>query len=264
MSAAALGLVMLVAGAVGGWLSWMLQRIRQEGSSREPQDDSDGPGRSTTAPIALTLPAQSTIPALLPSLLEGVVASAVVPLFLALTGSNLVEELLIQRQWGAKHYHFLGLCLIAALGASAFLEKVSSTALGGVRSALNQSAHARREAASAQAAARSVSGALLSAGEVETTPEEVPESRRALSEWDEATLRVLAEFGRRDGRRFYTEAALRKRTDLSAEELTHALQQLRDENVAASINTQGVTAWYLTLEGKRLTASTGVGRKDES
>lgn len=233
-----LGATMLCAGVLGGTLSHLL------GATSSP--DGDAPAESSEA-----VQRRGRRP--ITSILEGVVAAGVVPLFLALTGSNLVEDLLAESAWKSGHFHFLGLCLIAALGAPAFLYKVGTTAFGGLEIALRESESARRAAEQAASQANNVSNALIASSDITTSADDAPAAHHELAlSPDEA--RVMEELKKSTGRRFFTESALRERTDLSRNALKEALANLEEAGAVARIDTQGVAAWFLTLEG-RLRAS---------
>jgi DNA-binding MarR family transcriptional regulator len=92
--------IIVVGGVVGGWAAYL-------SAQRAP----DGPP-----------------PSFRPFLVLGVTASACVPLFLSLVRSNLVDEIFRARQGQPfeEYLVLLGLCLVAAFSARAFIESVSS------------------------------------------------------------------------------------------------------------------------------------------
>jgi hypothetical protein len=122
------------------------------------------------------------------SLIVGIAASFLVPLFLQMGSSKLLEEGAIKP---LALFVLAGFCLIAAISSKAFIRTISEKLLREIKDAKAQAAEARLEASSARAAA---SEARQEVEELEDEIEGVPpqlEFRRAISDMEKNVLQAV-------------------------------------------------------------------------
>jgi len=200
--------IMTLAGAFGGVINYFIERR-------------DDPGKSS----------------LLRSLVIGIGASLLVPLFLKMISSNLMEQL--DRDAG-QLLVFIGFCLIAGIASSAFIRSLSDRVL--------------KEASEAKRLSKELSEAVMPILLRET---EAAMDERGLSKGVEAaprdseTSEVLLALA--SGKYAWrTVDGLHQQTGLERGTIETHLQTLLQSGSAVSrMDMQGVRRWAITAEGKK-------------
>lgn len=177
-------------------------------------------------------------------LLYGIAAAAVVPLFLRLTESTIIEKILKDPTEPATLY-FVGFCVLAAVSAQHFLQQIGRTALG-------EAAAARELAMEASKQVEAVKHVMVEADlEAEDEPEAaaLPEAERPSLAADETTV---LEYMRGDRRRFHTVRRIRRKTDLGETAVREVLEKLLSRRWVERVTANAVETWYLTAAGRRV------------
>lgn len=165
----------------------------------------------------------------------GIVAAFVVPLFLNMISSNLLE---LGQSKPLNLFILCGFCLIAAVFSRNFLESVYSKIIQQVKKAEND--------------AREVKEAASEPDEAETNKSSIMQLEQQRVKLSESEIKVLSAFG--TGKyNFRSFSGIKNETDLAKEIVQDSLISLVSKELA--IQTYGKDnqrLWYLTTSGKRL------------
>lgn len=200
--------IMTVAGAFGGLINYFIERR-------------DNPDRSSAVR----------------SLVVGIGASYLVPLFLNMISSSLMQQLELD---AGKLLVFIGFCLIAAITSSAFIRSLSDKVL--------------KEATEAKRLSKETHDSMMPIllRETEAAPEEAEPGRRteaaSLDPEKNEILFALAsgKYAWRTADGLHRQAGL----DLSAVE-THLKDLLEGGYVLCREDTQGIKRWAVTAAGRK-------------
>jgi hypothetical protein len=180
------------------------------------------------------------------SLIVGIAASFLVPLFLQMGSSNLLQE-------GASKplalFVFSGFCLVAAISSKAFIRTLSDKILKEVRAAKAQAEEAHLEASNARAAASEARQEVEELEEVieEVTPQQ--ELRHPVSDLEKAVLRAI--YSSRERRPSFED--ILATGDWQPEELNEVLQELEKRGLVRSkVYEDGQKRWRVRTAGKVL------------
>ena len=206
--------IMLAAGFLGGGLNYLLSR----------KDNAEGA-------------------AIWQSLLGGLVASFMVPLFLNMISSGLIEAIK-DKEDPSKLFVFAGFCLVAAVSSKAFINTLSDRILSEAKTARKEVRQIKSEVAP-----------IIAKETEKETVESVPLSasianRITLGENQKRVLSALA-----NGRfTLRTRTGISNETHLPKEEVIKILAQLAAQGLArsAKVIVQGEpkTRWFVTEEGR--------------
>ena len=214
--------IMVVAGFCGGGLNYLLSR----------RDNAENA-------------------AIWQSLVGGVVASFMVPVFLNMISSNLVDSIKgIAPNAGdpSKLFVFAGFCLVAAVSSKAFINTLSHRILSEAKATREKVEQIKNEV-----------DPIIAKETEKESPEPTPLSvsvadRMALGENQKKVLKALA-----NGRfTLRTRTGICKDTGLPREEVIKILEELETEDLArsAKVLVRGdlKTRWYATEEGRAVEA----------
>ncbi len=200
--------IMTLAGAFGGTINYFIERR-------------DNPENSS----------------ILRSLVVGIGASYLVPLFLNMISSNLMDQL---DQDGGKLLIFVGFCLIAAITSSGFIRSLSDKVL--------------KEASEAKRVSKELSNAMtpILLRETEAAPEEIRLTKRVeAASFDPETSEVL--FALASGKYAWrTVEGLHQQTGLDVVPIgTHLQNLLQGGYVVCKEDEQGIKRWAITPSGRK-------------
>jgi hypothetical protein len=200
--------IMTGAGAFGGLVNYFMERR-------------DDPGKSSLAR----------------SLVVGIGASYLVPLFLNMISSDLMRQL---DQDAGRLLVFVGFCLIAAIASSAFIRSLSDKVLKEAQEAKRTSQELRE----------AMAPILLR--ETEAAPEEVrPNKRLEAASFDPETSEVL--FALASGKYAWrTVDGLHQQTGLESAPIeTHLENLLQGGYAVCREDPQGIKRWAITAAGRK-------------
>jgi hypothetical protein len=225
--------VMLLAGSFGGVINYFLTR------TSDPENTS-----------------------ILKSIIIGIGASFLVPLFLNMISSNLIESIKGTNDVPGDNSKLLvlaGFCLIAAISSSAFIQTLSDRVLNEARAAKKQAEEAKAEAAQAKDEVAEVQASVDPIINKETEPELAPEkvgdgaTTEGLSDTEKKILDAFA-------RSTYTHRSLKglsTDTGIPEEELHSLLAALVEKGlIAAKRESKTGPKWFMTQRG--LNAAVGL------
>ena len=209
--------IIVIAGILGGFVNFLLAK----------PDDVPTPSKTRSVVI-------------------GLAASALVPLFLNMISSNLID--LIKSGDNMKLLVMFGFCLVAAISSTAFIRTLSDRVL-------SEAKQAKRNALEAKAEVSEVHQAIQPIVDKETEtdlPDEPQTDRRAVGEplsAEEKLLRALA-----DGQwALRTEKGLAKEIGIDRTEVARLLQELRSRGLVGRSHVRGGergTRWSITEPGR--------------
>lgn len=226
-------LVMVAAGTLGGILNYLLDR----------RDDPEGSS-------------------IWRSVVSGIVASFLVPLFLNMISSNLME-LIRGAPTGpadlSKVLVFAGFCLVAAVSSSGFIRTVSDRILKEAREAKKLAHEADEKVSDARAEIQPVLDKEIERGPVSEIPAMPLAPSLAVNEDELKLLGALA-----NGKMvFRTRTGLAKETGIDKPKVDAVMDDLKARNLVGSKLLLGYegerkTRWYITNMGReRLAAAKG-------
>jgi hypothetical protein len=189
---------------------------------------------------------ESARPRVLPlarSIAFGVGAALVVPLFLKLAQSELLQDAASAGGLSLDAFYLCAFCLLAATQAQDFIQRVRRAALG-------EESEARRLAARTHAEMEQVKSALVMTAEVEG--EIVPASATQDLRLTPAESSLLLEMQSAKSK-FHTVKALSVSLGRGQREVTSALEALRQLALIERVETAQLTAWFLTPFGQAYT-----------
>lgn len=217
--------VMLLAGSFGGVINYFLTR------TSDPEN--------TTILRSITI---------------GVGASFLVPLFLNMISSNLIDSIKGTNDVAGDNSKLLvlaGFCLIAAISSSAFIQTLSDRVLNEARAAKKQAEEAKAEAAQAKDDVAEVQASVDPIINKETEPEPAPEkfvdvpSTAGLSD---KVKKILDAFARST----YIHRSLKglgADTGIPEDELQSLLAELVSKGLVAKRESKTGPKWFMTQEG---------------
>jgi hypothetical protein len=190
----------------------------------------------------------------LKSVTIGVGASFLVPLFLNMISSNLIDT--IKGTNGAPADHskilvFAGFCLIAAISSSAFIQTLSDRILNEAKAARKQAAEAKAEAVRATDQVAEVQATVEPIIDRQTEPEPVAEavaiaaSTEVVSEKERKILEAFA----RSRFTHRTVNGLSVDTGLGSRELESLLPELAARGFVDKLQGKTGPRWFITPEG---------------
>jgi|GEM_PF-6801798 len=226
VGATVLGGIIVVSGIMGGGLAYLHSR---EDTPRNI-DDEGWEGSSASFGTAV---------------LQGVVAALVVPLFLSITGSTLVDEVLSTRTVSAHHFRVVGLCLVAALASRTFLARVGASALGSLKEleGNQKSIEATVE--------RVITAVTSSSTPLDKTEEYTAESRSLADTLGPVERSFLATFADEE-RVFMKEDEIREKLGGTLEQFERSVTGLLDKGLVSELMSQRVKFFFLPIEGRRV------------
>lgn len=186
------------------------------------------------------------------SIVIGIGAALLVPLFLNMISSNLMTEVVGTKDTPGnfgKALVFLGFCLVAAISSRAFIQTISERLLNEVKKTANE---AKVEAQDAQNKVGQVENKVGEVVDLVTEPETVPlmtgqmaTQTEPLSDDENKILNALAK-----GR-----WALRSRTGVISDskvdpaEIDNLLSKLQVKGLVGQMESPGGARWYITRTG---------------
>ncbi len=188
----------------------------------------------------------------------GVGASFMVPLFLNMSSSNLVSEILTAGDLASKSAHLLvlgGFCLVASISSRAFITSMSQRILREAREAKEQAQLAQEDAAEAQATVEPfVEADVQFTGSLpEMGPADIGGAAAGGLDDNERRVACVIRDSRFTLRAF---GGIRDDARLSDEQTHEALTALQVRGLVAERKTpKGFTKWYLTDQGRRIAAA---------
>jgi hypothetical protein len=200
--------IMTLAGAFGGLINYFIERR-------------DNPDKSS----------------MVRSLVVGIGASYLVPLFLKMISSNLMDQL---DQDSGQLLVFIGFCLIAGIASSAFIRSLSDKVL--------------KEASEAKRLSKQLNDAMMPIllRETEPAPEEIQLTKRVeAASFDPETSKLL--FAMASGKYAWrTVDGLRQQTGLDTLPIeTHLQNLLQGCYVVTREDSQGIKRWAVTAAGRK-------------
>jgi hypothetical protein len=209
--------VLVVAGILGGFVNFLLAK----------PDDVPPPSKTRSVVI-------------------GLAASALVPLFLNMISSNLID--LIVGGNNMKLLVMFGFCLVAAISSTAFIRTLSDRVL-------SEAKQAKREALEAKAEVSEVQQAIQPIVDKETEadlPDTPQTQQRALDQPLSAEEKLLSALGGGQWA-LRTEKGLAKEIGMDRTEAARLLQELRSRGLVGRSHVRGGergTRWYITETGR--------------
>jgi ABC-type multidrug transport system fused ATPase/permease subunit len=191
-----------------------------------------------------------TAPGKLRFLVLGLVASACVPLFLSLVRSDILGEIFTNGRGERLESYlvFVGLCLIAAFSARAFITSISQRILQQVEQAGAQAEQATRKAEEAQATALEVADEQSAEASGEAHVPESGQMFEDLPALDQSQRRVLEALTKMT---FRTATGVAADVGISRSQIGELLDSLAAKGlvaIAQSPTTKGVR-WKITSKG---------------
>jgi hypothetical protein len=188
------------------------------------------------------------------SLTVGVGASFLVPLFLNMISSNLIDT--IKGTGGStgdqtKLLVFAGFCLVAAISSTAFIRTLSDRILSEAKAARKEAGEAKIEAAQAKDDVLEVQATIDPIVDKETEPEPAPDQNAALAlsgGLSENERKILDAFARSK----YTHrtlGGLSRDTGIEKEEIEILLQDLVSKGLVGKRESKNGLRWFITQKG---------------
>jgi hypothetical protein len=207
--------VMFIAGVFGGFVNFYLAK----------PDDVPTPSRAR-------------------SVVVGLAASFLVPLFLNMISSNLIE--LIRAGDNAKLLILLGFCLVAAISSTAFIRTLSDRVLSEAKQAKKEALEAKAEVSEAHEVIQTIAAKETEPDLVDsaTAPDERAGAEPTTTE--EKLLKALS--GGRWALR--SESGLTKEIAADRAEVARALQELRGRGLVGRRAGERGTRWFITESGR--------------
>lgn len=217
--------VMLATGSFGGLINYFLTR------TSDPEHSS-----------------------IIKSVIVGIGASFLVPLFLNMISSNLIDSIKGTNEVAGDQSKLLvlaGFCLIAAISSSAFIQTLSDRVLNEARAARKEAEEAKADAAQAKDEVAEVQATVDPIINKETEPEPAVEgaartgSANGLSDKEKSILNAFA-------RSEYTHRSLRglsKDTGIHEDDLANMLTDLMAKDLVRQRESITGPKWYMTPQG---------------
>ncbi len=184
------------------------------------------------------------------SIIFGIGASFLVPLFLNTISSNLVLEIQSKADITRNMLVFFGFCLVAAISSKAFIESISKRVLDEAREAKEAAKAASQKASEVQSALDPIIEK-----ETEAAPEAVaPGIVAAIPNLGDQEWVVLSALANGD-KALRTRTGLAKQTNIVKSEVDRIMDSLRERNLAArremkKADGTRIYRWCITTEGR--------------
>ena len=189
----------------------------------------------------LTKPDDVPTPSRIRSVVVGVAASLLVPLFLNMISSNLIE--LIKSGDNSKLLILLGFCLVASISSTAFIRTLSDRVLSEAKEAKKEALEAKARVSEAQEVIGTIAARETEPDSADAAATELVAASEPLTN-EQKMLQVLS--GGRWALR--SEGGLAKDVGLDRTEVSKSLQQLRDR-AGRRVGERG-TRWFITEKGR--------------
>lgn len=221
--------VMIAGGLLGGGVNFLLAKA---------DEPADAPSKASVTR----------------SILAGVLAAFLVPLFLQMLSSDLLER---TKRDPLAVLIFLGFCLVAAVSSRAFITTISDKLISELKQARDDAAVARRNAADAQ---RKANAAVEGQAEPPPASAGTRSTEGAAPRPGDDELRVLRAFPARPEFKFRNPFGLAGDAGLGPDEVTQLLAKLEAEGlVAQTEDREKRKLYYLTGEGKAAVRAADAG-----
>ena len=242
--------VIVAAGALGGLINFFL--ALRDGGNREdltePRSEENEPANDTRRRGG-----QKQGRALAQSVTLGIGAAFLVPLFLNMISSSLMDDLRKVDQWELAVFKFAGFCLVAAISSTAFIKTMSDRVLKEAKEAKLVARAAEEKAAEAQSAIEPILEK-----EVEQEPDALAEKglfQSDLNEKEKNLLRMLS-----TGKVLRSLSGLAEEATLPREEVVTLMDGLKGKGlVKERVISKGVgirrSRWYATDLGRKTISS---------
>jgi hypothetical protein len=188
----------------------------------------------------LSKPDDVPTPSKLRSVVVGTAASFLVPLFLNMISSNLIE--LIRAGDTSKLLVLLGFCLVAAISSTAFIRTLSDRVLSEARQAKKEVQEARAELTEVQSAIQPIV-----AKETESDRAPVSDVVVPMASTDEQRILKALSGGRWALR---SQSGLAKETALDSALVARLLNELRTAGLVGARTRENGTRWFITDAGR--------------
>lgn len=188
----------------------------------------------------LAKPDDVPTPSAVRSVVVGLAASFLVPLFLNMISSNLID--LIKGGDNSKLLILLGFCLVAAISSTAFIRTLSDRVLNEAKQAKNEARRARAEVSEVHEEVRPIV-----AKETERDEASDGETSTAGPQTDDQKLLNTLSGGRWALR---SEGGLAKDTGIARVEVARLLQDLRNRGLVGRRTGERGTRWFITEDGR--------------
>jgi hypothetical protein len=202
----------------------------------------------------LTIKSDPENAGILKSVTVGIGASFLVPLFLNMISSNLIDSIKGTNQVPAdqsKLLVFAGFCLVAAISSTAFIRTLSDRILSEAKAARKEAEEAKLEAAQAKDEVLEVQATIDPIIDKETEPEPTLENagkRSVMAGLSEDARKLLDAFARSK----YTHRSVRglsKDTGLEPPDVERILADLVKQGLVSQRDSKGGLRWFITQEG---------------
>jgi DNA-binding MarR family transcriptional regulator len=223
-------LVMIAAGLFGGLINYFLAA----GDAAAEGSATGGKKESNTIQKSLSI---------------GVGAAFLVPLFLNMISSNLLE---LSKQDASKLLVFAGFCLIASISSKAFINTISDRILSEVKTARRDASDAKKEVEKVQPKVEALTAhATKIDPPLEADVTSAGESSPDLSPNEKIVLRVLGD----PIYAFRSMFGLARDADIPPEDMVNILSELiKKKLVAKTLDKDEHELFYLTGKGRRVLA----------
>jgi hypothetical protein len=240
--------VILFAGGLGGWINYLAIQAQGEKLDKNGSDAGALPEK------------RPRWPGLTRSLLLGIGAAFLVPLFLNMISSTLVENIHGPEKGYdyAKIMVFLGFCLVSAISSTAFIKTISERVINLAEEAKKTGREAKEEALQAKQQASETQSNLEPIMRSLAEPDEVATmtAKATTAELSEEEGKVLGALANQEYR-LRTIAGVVADIGIPMEEVTELLNGLKAKNLADStvLITRGKERegfrWFITPEGRK-------------
>lgn len=232
-------LVMIVTGLFGGLINFFLAEGDAAAESKATEGNAVKGNKGSNS--------------IKKSLSIGVGAAFLVPLFLNMISSNLLES---SKQDASKLLVFAGFCLIASISSKAFINTISDRILSEVKTARQDANDAKKGVEQVKPKVEALTDKATKfdpplAAEVMSTKE----TPLRLDDNEEKVLRLLGD----EVYAFRSMLGIARDTDITPEEVENILSELINKKlVAKTLNKDGMKLFYLTRTGRAALAQLSV------
>jgi ABC-type multidrug transport system fused ATPase/permease subunit len=195
----------------------------------------------------LSKPDDVPTPSKVRSVVVGTAASFLVPLFLNMISSNLIE--LIKAGDMSKLLVLLGFCLVAAISSTAFIRTLSDRVLSEARQAKKEVQETRAELTELQSAIQPIV-----AKETESDQAGVTDARALTVPTNEEKILKALSGGRWALR---SQSGLAKETTLDSALVARLLNELRTAGLVGARTKENGTRWFITDAGRQRLSGVG-------
>jgi predicted DNA-binding transcriptional regulator len=166
------------------------------------------------------------------SIIYGIGASLMVPLFLNMISSNILDKI-----WGSElnpyHFVFTGVCIVAAISSRAFIKNISSRIFKDIE-------ETKKEVSNVKGSVNQILDSFTEVDHEEEIKEQLSDDQK----------KVLTEMAR--GKMVLrTIKGIAKETQLSPESVNHAISDLTSKGFVRQHERDGSPRWVITLKGRK-------------